>query len=732
MRKSNNLWNILPKGISVVLFLLFALCTSKTHAAPAVIITDAEPRLSLSKSAEEYIDNNHISSWDRIITKRFQPAKGKTLHYELSVKSVWLKFEAFNNSTLPTLYLNIASSNLEHVTLFKKSNSGYEMVAEGGNGLPIKDGILGSPDLVLNLNLPINQKAEYLVHVESKHPIILPAYVTTYNALAEFTLFQTSIICLYLGILIIMFLYNLFLYFFTSDHNYLYYVIYIFFLAFAQLTLAGYSYKFLWPRQPEINDYAVIWTSSLAAVTGIVFSMIFLNTARFSPKAHLILKLCIIIYFVGLILNVINLGVYSYYILNYIGLLSVLVVLFVSVNLARTGFRPAIFYLIAWLALLLSFIVLVFSNINLLPHNTFIGYAFYIGSAIEVALLSLALAAKINVLKKEKETSHANALKISLENEQLVKEQNTVLERKVAERTEELQHANDDVSLAYKNLKDAQIQLVEAEKMASLGQLTAGIAHEINNPINFVKSNIKPLQLDFKDLMEVIDEYEKLHTTNVDLVSDRLKEIEGLKKSIDLEFVKTEIGSLMKGIENGAERTAEIVRGLRTFSRLDESVIKTVDIHEGIDSTLILLRSNMPVNITVVKAYTATSEIECYPGKLNQVFMNILSNAIHAITAKATMSADELITITTSNLANNQFEIRIKDTGKGMPEEVKQKIFDPFFTTKDVGEGTGLGLAIVFKIIQEHFGKIEVSSTEGEGTEFVITLNDTIPGKPVI
>jgi two-component system NtrC family sensor kinase len=161
----------------------------------------------------------------------------------------------------------------------------------------------------------------------------------------------------------------------------------------------------------------------------------------------------------------------------------------------------------------------------------------------------------------------------------------------VAERTEELQSSNSNLSSALQDLKDTQIQLVEAEKMASLGQLTAGIAHEINNPINFVKSNIKPLQLDIKDLIEVIDEYGKLHGSENADITAKLAGIEKLKKEIDLDYVKNEIESLMKGIQDGAERTAEIVLGLRNFSRLDESEIKIVNIHEGLDSTLILLKN---------------------------------------------------------------------------------------------------------------------------------------------
>jgi two-component system NtrC family sensor kinase len=247
-----------------------------------------------------------------------------------------------------------------------------------------------------------------------------------------------------------------------------------------------------------------------------------------------------------------------------------------------------------------------------------------------------------------------------------------------------------------------------------------------------VKSNIKPLQLDFNDLIEIIDEYEKLHVKDIDEISEHLKGIDLLKKDIGLDFVKEEITSLMKGIENGAERTAEIVRGLRNFSRLDESMIKTVDIHEGIDSTLILLRSNIPAYITIVKDYKANGNIECYPGKLNQVFMNIVSNAMQAIKAKPHKTNDESIVIWTKDISDKQIEIGIKDTGTGMSDEIKHRIFDPFFTTKDVGEGTGLGLAIVFKIVQEHHGKIEVISSEGYGAEFKLILSDTILVKQII
>lgn len=716
-----------------ILFLVFeTVSVADVFSAPLIKISNNTQKVSLTKFADQYIDRDFKVLPGTIPEPgSFQSTEGFNPTYSRNVKSAWLKFRVSNNSFSPSVFLNIAYPNLQYVTLYKKIDNNFVIINAGGNGVPIKEKIFKSPDIIFNLNLARNEEGEYLIHVNSEHPIIFPASVCTYQALTDFTIFQTFIISIYLGVLAIMFLYNLFLYFSTRDYNYLYYIVYIFFLLLAQMTAAGYSYRYLWPNHFGVNKYALIWTSTFAAITGVLFSIIFLHTAKSFPKAHIVLKGIIAIFIIGLLSSLFNNLIFSYNILNYNGLASAVVILIISVHLAKKGFRPAVFYLIAWLALLLSFCVLIFTNLNWFPYNNFTAYSFYIGSTIEVALLSLALADKINIFKREKEISQAEALNISRENEHLVKEQNLMLERKVAERTEELQTTNKQLSVAFKDLKGAQIQLVEAEKMASLGQLTAGIAHEINNPINFVKSNIKPLQLDFKDIMEVIDEYDKLHTANITDIPAQLKEIAALKNSIDLDFIKDEIESLMVGIENGAERTAEIVRGLRTFSRLDESVIKTVNIHEGIDSTLILLRSNLPAEVKVIKEYNADGNIECFPGKLNQVFMNILSNAIHAIKAKPKLG-DESITIATGNTPSKGVEIRIKDTGKGMSEEVKQKIYDPFFTTKEVGEGTGLGMAIVFNIIKEHSGKIEVNSVEGKGSEFIITLNNSIPGKPVI
>ncbi len=287
----------------------------------------------------------------------------------------------------------------------------------------------------------------------------------------------------------------------------------------------------------------------------------------------------------------------------------------------------------------------------------------------------------------------------------------------------ELQSANKELAQTLHKLKSTQTKLVESEKMASLGLLTAGIAHEINNPVNFISGNIAPLRTDIDELLTLLNLYEV--TVSEHQLDETFKEVNALKEDIDLDYLKTEIQTLLVGIGEGVDRTTEIIKGLRDFSRLDELEIKSFDLHSGLDSTLTLLRKNYQDKIEIVKNYGSLPTIEGYPGKINQVFMNILSNAIQAIPDKGK------ITLTSEEIANpnndssdikDWVQLTIADTGAGIPEEIMSKIFEPFFTTKDVGEGTGLGLAISLGIIEQHNGTINYASEEGKGTTVTIYL----------
>lgn len=281
-------------------------------------------------------------------------------------------------------------------------------------------------------------------------------------------------------------------------------------------------------------------------------------------------------------------------------------------------------------------------------------------------------------------------------------------------------------------LRQTQMKLVQKEKMSSLGQLVAGIAHEINNPVSFVYGNLPHAQQYINDLLKLLHLYE-IYTPHPS------PEIQAYLEEIDLEFLKQDISKLLKSMQMGTERIRDIVRSLRIFSRLDEAEYKPVDLHEGIDSTLMILRSRLKATnqrraIEVVKDYGELPLVECYAGQINQVFMNLLANAIDAIDERiedweknrntGSQCFIPKIRIRTEVIDDyTNLVISISDNGVGMSEDVKNKIFDQFFTTKPIGKGTGLGLAIAYSIVVEkHRGTLNCKSKLGEGTEFVIVL----------
>jgi signal transduction histidine kinase len=279
---------------------------------------------------------------------------------------------------------------------------------------------------------------------------------------------------------------------------------------------------------------------------------------------------------------------------------------------------------------------------------------------------------------------------------------NINLERQKSELNETLSH-----------LTQAQTQLVQSEKMASLGQVTAGVAHELNNPLNFVSTSVKPLRRNMEDLMAIMEKYDAV-IAEQDLANAFI-DAEKYKKGVDYAYLIKETKDLLEGINEGASRSEKIVKGLRTFSRMDENEFKGVNIHEGIDSTLLLLSNKLKDRITVHKNYGSIPPVDGLPGKLNQVFMNILSNSILAIEGEGE------IFIRTERI-KDQARISIKDSGEGMSDEIQEHIFEPFFTTRAVGQGTGLGLSITYSIIEEHHGSIQVKSAPGLGSEFIISL----------
>lgn len=707
--------------VFVIVSLIFSFQSGAQTISPT-IISDPSQNFLVNTGVEYLEDKNHTFTIGHVSRgDNFNVLEKGIPNFATTASAYWLRIRLRNETDRSKLLLKVSAPTLDSISFYEIMPDSTFRTVTTGSAYPFRYREKVSTDYIFSATILPGTEKQLYIKVSSTSPLVVPLTVGSVQSISDSDKYKDIFWGMYIGLMLAMLLYNCFIYITTrDDSSYLFYISYVLAVILTQITLSGYGFQLLWPSNTWLSVASSFLAPPLAGITGIEFMRHFLKTKTYLPRAEKGFYLFYVLYGIAVISGLAGNYAFTYNIMDVTASSVSIFMLVVAIVIWRKGSRPAGFFLIAWVAFLIGVFIFVFKNFNILPYNNFTAYTMPVGSAMEVILLSFALADRINILKKEKEKHQAEAIAALRENEKIITNQKEMLEQKVTERTAELNQSNEDLKIALKDLKEAETQLVESEKMASLGQLTAGIAHEINNPINFVTSNVKPLNRDVLILLDVVNELERIAVSESD-VESKQKSIEEYKNDIDYDYLKIEIDQLLGGISEGANRTAEIVKGLRIFSRLDEDDLKKADINEGLNSTLIITNNMLNNTIEVQKKYSNLPLIECYPGKLNQVFLNMISNAIYAIRKKFGDAEGGILTITT-NSDENYVHVTIGDNGTGMDENTKKRLFEPFFTTKDVGEGTGLGMSIAYNTINKHHGQININSELGKGTEFIITL----------
>jgi len=622
--------------MKVKLILFFLLVGLIPATAQNQFVFKGEKELIL-ENATFFIDSSKLKQANEVlpIMNTDRAFKGK-LDLDYSPYSVWIKVNVLNEDKSPVLMAIFENPLIDSI-------EGYALVND--TILSISHNYLGDGYAArkhkgtfqkFNLIVPKGEVRTFLFRVNSTEQLLLPITVSEEQDAIRINNLRDTIYGAFMGVILVMLFYNLFVFAATRDTNYLYYVLYILFIGLGQIALSGHIYSLLIGKHPLLFKYFIVVLPALSGIFAILFIKHFLQAKMFSPKLDKALSGIAIYYGFAAIVRFMGYDHISARMMDVIGLPGAILVFILAFKAYKKGFKSAIYFIAAWSIFITGVVLFVFRNLSILPFNWFTTYTLPMGAALEVALLSFALADKINTLQAQKREKEQEALFAALENERLIKEQNTLLEQKVEKR----------------------------------------------------------------------------------------KMISNWKEEIDYDYLQEEMSFLLKGIDEGAHRTAEIVKGLRVFARNDEDTILNTDVIEGIESTLVIL-NNQFGKIKINRNYQGPILIDCYPGKLNQVFLNLLSNSIYAIHSRYGDEVGGEITISLE-LENDLVYLRFEDNGIGMSDEVQKKIFEPFFTTKPVGQGTGLGMSIVFKTIDTHKGKISLTSEIGKGTSFEIQLNRSL------
>jgi signal transduction histidine kinase len=699
----------------LLILLLFCMAWRHAPAQTACVISDPAVLYNLADQCYFVEDASGRMSVDEIRSEpyaaRFQKFTKPFINFGVTESAYWLKL-VIRNQTPEDVFLELGNTALTHIHLFEFSHTGSITQHRSGCFVPFYKREVSDVNFVFKLAAKNNEEETLFLRVQHDRGTQFPLTAGTLISFDKENNNRNLLEGIYYGFMLLMVLYNLFIYFSLKDRAYIYYVLYIFFMGLLNASINGYAFKYFWPSAPALNQYEDV-ISALVGMSGILFATNFLNTKKNTPFLHRVFVGLFVLYTlcIGVVLSRRFLAGSVF--VEITSLVLVLSFFAAAYSTLRKGYKPAKFFLIAWTLLLLSVIIFILKDFDILPYNSFTVNSLQIGSAFEALLLSMALANRINIYKQEKEQAQLEALRSLEENRKLITEQNILLEGKVEERTRALKQANKELVSTLESLQATQAQLVQREKMASLGELTAGIAHEIQNPLNFVNN--------FSEVST-----ELLH----ELQEGPLKSLPSSEKPAADEIL-SDLSENLRKIAHHGKRADSIVKGMLQHSRASTGQKEATDINVLLDEFLHLsyqgLRAkDKSFNATLETQYEpALGKINLVPQDIGRVFLNLFNNAFYSVKEKARL-LDVAYTPTVSvrtQLVGNDVQIEVCDNGLGIPRKILDKIYQPFFTTKPTGVGTGLGLSLSYEIITKgHGGTIQVETKEGAYAKFTISL----------
>lgn len=668
-----------------------------------------------------------LSVKDVLHSDAFVKAENDIPNLQVSTSTFWIRFEIRNETDKYEQAILLTAPTIDKASLYESTSAGStKLIGAMGEHKPFSERKYNDPNYIFETEIPPGGTRTYLLKVKSNEQLMIPLSIGSRENVSALIADNNVIFGLYAGFILVMFFYNLFLYFIVRDNSYLYYITYLILIGLTQVSLKGYTYKYLWPDSAWLTHHSVVILSSLAAIAGMLFLRSFLQTRKHTPRLDRGLDVINAVFILSIILSLLGMETTSFKIMQLDTIVCSFYGLFVAYRISRKGYRPAKFFLLAWSILLGGAIVFVLKDFGVIPFNRYTDHILQLASALETILLSLALADRINILKQEKEEAQARELFERREKQDILEKQAEVLQVKVEEATQELRDKNVVMNETNKRLEDTliklkatQAELVQKQKMASLGQLAAGVAHEVNNPLNIINVSLDIIERDFKELQNCMDQFRSIELSSRDLHERLAAAHRYTEEEAEYGELLKEVEKAMERARRGVTRTAEIAQELRTFSRIDAAGFSHTQLNNDIDAMLNMMKYTIG-DIRIEKEYGQLPKVSCHSQKLNQLFQNVLTNAVEAIDRKEMSRQEGLISILTK-VENKEVVISFTDNGVGMTESVREQAFDPFYTTKGVA-GKGLGLSNAYGTMEEHRGKIEIESEPGKGTTVTIHI----------